>query len=246
MRRLIPPLCPAESQKLPEKLQEWLFPADGTTRHLPSLQVSFGSNDDFFASDTFGKISSRDSNSPGEPKSVPKLAEVARGFMRKKAHTISSPTSTETGESTLRSPILERRNTFMGSQLNHDSDSKLKRISTREPSLSRPDLRPEISSPEHRRKRSILIGAPPIRPTWPDRKVILSAKERLKLQEDRPCALKYVDSGMQTDPNDDCLLEYSKPEIIYPRFPSRPQIPMGSMQDFFRCQYRLGDALQYV
>jgi hypothetical protein len=166
--------------------------------------------------------------------------------MRQKSHTISSPPLSETGDSKLQSPVLERRNTTMGSQRDSESGSKLKRISTREPSLSRSDSRTETSNADHRRRRSILIGVPPVRPSWPDRKTILLAKERLKIQETRTSASNYVDSGMQTDPNDKCLPLYPKPEIVCPRFPSRPQIPMGSMQDFCRGQYRLGDALRYV
>jgi len=49
-----------ESHKLPEKLHEWLFPPDGGTRDLQTLQVTFGSGEDFFASDKEGKISNRD------------------------------------------------------------------------------------------------------------------------------------------------------------------------------------------
>ncbi|TGO52602.1 hypothetical protein BCON_0138g00200 [Botryotinia convoluta] len=50
-----------ESKKLPQLLYDWLYPESGQTRHLPSLQVSFGTNNEFFASDKDDKISSRDS-----------------------------------------------------------------------------------------------------------------------------------------------------------------------------------------
>ncbi|KIX02208.1 uncharacterized protein Z518_08147 [Rhinocladiella mackenziei CBS 650.93] len=57
-----------ERQGLPKRLDEWLFPADGTTRDLPTLQVSLGHNDEFFAFDKFDRISNinnelRDSSS---------------------------------------------------------------------------------------------------------------------------------------------------------------------------------------
>ncbi|KAL5325468.1 hypothetical protein ACEPPN_006593 [Leptodophora sp. 'Broadleaf-Isolate-01'] len=83
-----------ESHKLPSKLQQWLFPLDGRTRDIRTLQVSFGSNDEFFASDKNSKISYRDSISPPSEKSgrvTPSLANVARGVARRKAFTVSSP-----------------------------------------------------------------------------------------------------------------------------------------------------------
>lgn len=53
-------MCVKESHKLPQELQEWLFPPDGGTRDLETLQVTFGSGDDFFAFDKHRKISNRD------------------------------------------------------------------------------------------------------------------------------------------------------------------------------------------
>ncbi|RFU24718.1 hypothetical protein B7463_g11620, partial [Scytalidium lignicola] len=49
-----------DSNKLPERLNQWLFPPDGGTRDFLTLQVSLGHNDEYFAFDKFGKLSSRD------------------------------------------------------------------------------------------------------------------------------------------------------------------------------------------
>ncbi|KAF8858659.1 hypothetical protein BDZ45DRAFT_673773 [Acephala macrosclerotiorum] len=119
-----------ESHNLPESLYKWLFPPTGETRHLPTLQVSFGSNDDFFASDQDGKLSSRDATPQAEKKAPPpRLAEVARGFMRRKANTISSPKLPEDLQENLDekpvSPRLKRRSTFLeGAPSPQATDSK--------------------------------------------------------------------------------------------------------------------------
>jgi len=47
-----------DSFGLPKPLQTWLFPADGSTRDFTTLQVILGRNDEYFASDSKGKISS--------------------------------------------------------------------------------------------------------------------------------------------------------------------------------------------
>jgi hypothetical protein len=118
-----------ECQALPECLNRWLFPADGQTRDLRTLQVSLGSNDEFFASDKDGKLSSRDpSCQVGEKKAVSRLAEITRGMMRKKAHTVSSPTFPEELLTRLdpkpESPKLVRRSTFQIGQDNPRTDRK--------------------------------------------------------------------------------------------------------------------------
>jgi hypothetical protein len=118
-----------ESHKLPENLYNWLFPPGGQTRHLPTLQVSFGSNDDFFASDQDGKLTSRDGTPTAERKAPPpRLADVARGFIRRKAHTISSPKLPENLQGKLEetplSTKLERRRTFLEGQSSPRTESR--------------------------------------------------------------------------------------------------------------------------
>ncbi|PMD32925.1 hypothetical protein L207DRAFT_590001 [Hyaloscypha variabilis F] len=116
-----------ECQALPECLNRWLFPGDGQTRDLRTLQVSLGSNDEFFVSDKDGKLSSRDPSCQiGEKKAVPRLAEIARGMMRKKANTVSTPTFPENlltkPDSKPESPKLVRRSTFQSGQDNLRAD----------------------------------------------------------------------------------------------------------------------------
>jgi hypothetical protein len=109
--------------------------------------VSLGSNDEFFASDKDGKLSSRDpSCQVGEKKPVPRLAEIARDMMRKKAHTISSPTLSENAlareDSKPESPKLVRRSTFQTEQ-----DRKLGRASlVEEPLLTRLESKPKFQA----------------------------------------------------------------------------------------------------
>jgi len=45
-----------DGQSLPPLLQEWLFPQDGSTRDLASLQVVLGRDGEFMASDINGKV----------------------------------------------------------------------------------------------------------------------------------------------------------------------------------------------
>jgi hypothetical protein len=131
-----------ECQALPECLNKWLFPGEGQTRDLRTLQVSLGSNDEFFASDKDGKLSSRDpSCQVGEKKPVPRLAEIARGMMRKKSHTISSPTFPADAMTRLdskpESPKLVRRSTF---QLGQDNPRTERKQSSITPLIEQPLL----------------------------------------------------------------------------------------------------------
>ncbi|KAI1777205.1 hypothetical protein F4818DRAFT_340874 [Hypoxylon cercidicola] len=51
------------SNGLPKTLQEWLFPADGSTRDFETLQVILSGEDSFFASDRNGELRSEPSGS---------------------------------------------------------------------------------------------------------------------------------------------------------------------------------------
>ncbi|KIW14337.1 hypothetical protein PV08_07119 [Exophiala spinifera] len=90
-----------ERHGLPLALERWLFPFDGTTRHLETLQVSLGHNDEFFAFDKYDRISHintelRDTlhsigaglSSYSDEIATPASA-VARGRLRRKSHTFS-------------------------------------------------------------------------------------------------------------------------------------------------------------
>lgn len=73
--------------------------------------------------------------------------------------------------------------------------------------------------------------------------MLRTMKARSKFQEtvDTQAKSSYVDAGVQTDP---VIFENPLAEPVQLSLP--PLMPMGSMQDFFRDQYSLGDALMYV
>jgi hypothetical protein len=363
---------------LPESLYKWLFPPTGETRHLPSLQVSFGSNDDFFASDQNGKLSSRDANPGVERKAPPKLADVAKGIlgasiMRKKAYTVSSPTTVQDPQPVVEerpvSPRMERRRTLLDGQASprleghqamptlresvharqnsnsdqetlnrrrsilpigqftrlesrseapkveqravpeqdqalQESDNVARRRSilpigqfTRLESRSEPpkveprnvqeqeqaqpearleisrtrgeqprsisptkeyevsqqeqrqEPRPEPSQPTHNRRRSILVGVPPVRPSWPDRRTIFQNKERIQLlgaqQPAPPPKSTYVDACVQTEiVEEESMIVRAPVEPAY--LPPQHVVPIGSFSDFFRGSYSLGDGLRLI
>ncbi|KAH8594082.1 hypothetical protein B0O99DRAFT_688110 [Bisporella sp. PMI_857] len=98
-----------ERQNLPEKLEKWLFSSTGETRHIPTLQVSFGSQDEFYASDRDGKLSNRETASP-QISSENEFVETQH-TARKKAHSISSPGLPPDPANNFHAPKLERRRT---------------------------------------------------------------------------------------------------------------------------------------
>jgi hypothetical protein len=141
-------LVNTESQNLPKCLHKWLFPLDGQTRDLPTLQVSLGSNDEFFASDKLGKLSSRDPCCQStEEKPPPRMAQVARNVLRTKSHTVSNPTLPDDLHP---KPTMQRRRTLLEGQPSPRLDSR--------PMLLRLDSRPERSKAE--RRRSVFGGIP--------------------------------------------------------------------------------------
>jgi hypothetical protein len=281
-----------DSQKLPESLSKWLSPESGQPRHIPTLQVSFGSNDEFFASDQFGKISSRDSSPLVEiKKPTPRLANIARGFMKRRSYTVSSPTlppdlQTKAAEN-IPGSRLERRNTIMEGQPSPKLESRQSITPIREHQILRLDSKPDYLKAEERllrpeqkperpnseNRRSILGAPPSMRPTWPDRRSILMARDRLPViptvpiapvkppiameptvpmgtmetkplgQNVKPPPKSYVDAEAQTDGEAE---DYYPPlgELMLMQGTYMPTI--GSMSDFFRGQCMLGDALWYV
>jgi hypothetical protein len=128
------------------------------------------------------------------------------------------------------------------------------------------------SEPSHTKRRSIFVGVPPLRPSWPDRKSVLMLKDRSQMdpvhEVDRVMPIEpakeveqghqverkkpaYVDAGVQTDTSMAEL--HAQEQIAFPKIgtsficlPPRHTVPIGCMSDFFRGQYRLGDALRYV
>jgi hypothetical protein len=256
------------------------------------LQVSLGSSDEFFASDKDGKLSSRDpSCQPGEKKAVPRLAEITRAMIRQKAHTVSGPFLQEDllkrVDSKLESPKLERRRTFQLGQdilrpekksaitpLTEPSlltrlDSTPKKIPFEEPTSSgKSDGKTVVSKIDQSRRKSLLVGAPQMRPSWPKIQILSTAREGLRSQgmqgitppKELPqsqgnqevasaMTTKYVDAGVQTElegsflplPTQSIPVEA---QTSYSYLPPQHVISIGSMQEFCRGQYRLGDALR--
>jgi hypothetical protein len=62
--------------------------------------------------------------------------------------------------------------------------------------------------------------------------------------------VRYVDAGVQTENSEPELCKrvepVSAPLLRYNYLPPPAPVAIGSMMDFFRGQYSLGDALHYV
>jgi hypothetical protein len=118
------------------------------------------------------------------------------------------------------------------------------------PTIMRIDSATEMPSLERRRSQ---FGGPPIRPSWPKQKILSIAKERLRIAEKEVAVVvkvRYVDAGVQTENAESELCKplepVSAPLLRYDYLPPPAPIAIGSMMDFFRGQYSLGDALHYV
>jgi hypothetical protein len=86
----------AERHGLPKALDEWLFPANGGTRDLATLQVSLGHHDEFFAFDKLERISNKNtefrenaSNMNQRSSSPDSRMSNALPELRRKSHTFS-------------------------------------------------------------------------------------------------------------------------------------------------------------
>lgn len=111
------------------------------------------------------------------------------------------------------------------------------------------DLVDEVVAQRMTRRR-IFVGVPSTRTAWPDRKSISRARDHLQAQAETisikaiEVKTKYVDVGVQTELGD---CECSQGLVPLPQpLPPMHSVSIGSMSDFFRGQYRLGDALRYV
>jgi hypothetical protein len=118
------------------------------------------------------------------------------------------------------------------------------------PTIKRIESAPQIVSPERRRSQ---FRGPPIRPSWPKQKSLSIAKERLRVAEREAIVVvkvRYVDAEVQTEniePERCAPVEtISVPMLRYNYMPPPAPVAIGSMMDFFRGQYSLGDALHYV
>ncbi|KAF2739757.1 hypothetical protein EJ04DRAFT_559659 [Polyplosphaeria fusca] len=90
---------------LPQSLQEWLFPPDGSTRDLATLQVVFGRGEEFFASDKDGKLECKEPEAkkpdplpiePGDRFDKPNLRRSrTTSFIRRSSDLSSRPLSVD-------------------------------------------------------------------------------------------------------------------------------------------------------
>ncbi|ATZ48912.1 hypothetical protein BCIN_04g01230 [Botrytis cinerea B05.10] len=258
-----------ESNKLPQLLYDWLYPESGQTRHLPSLQVSFGTNDEFFASDKNDKISSRDSL-PSVINHVSRMT-LTKPIVRTNSQPILNRNEAEENTpTTLQASRLKRRSTLF--TLNYqahnptrntiDSRETLEKLPSRtsiaENPLSTYITRNNIEShwiePESHvlsglsRRRSVKVNLPRIRTSWSEQP---TQDSNILNREIYNSERNYIDACMQTDLCGHHLDEVLSTEIAPPILPQGPQyqpvqtMPFGLMQDYFRGQYSLGDALYY-
>lgn len=122
--------------------------------------------------------------------------------------------------------------------------------------LIRLDTEPETRKANHARRKSLMIPVPPVRAAWPKKQILSIAREKLQTREPQispPAkARSYVDASVQTEILEDLSLSVlglqamQTPRYVEPHFnqlPPQHLISIGSMQDFCRGQYRLGDAL---
>jgi hypothetical protein len=123
-------------------------------------------------------------------------------------------------------------------------------IISENPTISRIESAPEIGSPERRRSQ---FGGRLIRLSWPKQKILSIGKERLWIAEKEDSVVvkvHYVDAGVQTENVEPELCTpvepVSAPRLCYNYLPPPAPIAIGSMMDFFRGPYSLGDALHYV
>ncbi|TGO27502.1 hypothetical protein BPAE_0041g00530 [Botrytis paeoniae] len=258
-----------ESNKLPQLLYNWLYPESGQTRHLPSLQVSFGTNNEFFASDKDDKISSRDSL-PSSINHASRLSLI-KPIVRTNPQPILN--HNEVGEDTAtipRTSRLKRRSTMFTSdyQTHNPIRNTIERRETLEEFSSqsstvkiplaayiinngtesrRIELEPRISSSLSRR-RSVKVDLSRIHDSWSEQP---AQGSNILKREMYNSERNYVDTCIQTDLYGHHLDEILSTGIAPPNLPQEPQsqplqtMPFGLMQDYFRGQYSLGDALYY-
>ncbi len=122
-------------------------------------------------------------------------------------------------------------------------------LSLSEEKLSRIDKRPQ--KVKHERRSSILVSNPPVRPFWPDRRLILQARERIESDSQKtvdrvPVKSGYIDAGVQTEIPTASPEISQPPSTITPNLPAERSIGIGEWSDFFQEQYLLGDALGYL
>ncbi|KAF2812343.1 uncharacterized protein BDZ99DRAFT_264966 [Mytilinidion resinicola] len=96
-----------DSYGLPDSLHRWLFPPDGGTRHLQTLQIVFGCGDEFFASDKYGKLENKDTNLREKIPSAESPVEKTERPLLRRSRTLSLVRPSSDPLISPFSPILE-------------------------------------------------------------------------------------------------------------------------------------------
>ncbi|TGO09417.1 hypothetical protein BTUL_0166g00150 [Botrytis tulipae] len=230
-----------ESNKLPQLLYDWLYLESGQTRHLPSLQVSFGTNNGFFASNKDSKISSRDPV-PSTTNHA-SILPLIKPIVRKKSQPILN--HNEVGEDTATMPRtsrLQRRSTVF--TLDYQTHN-----STR-PTTDRRETLEEVSSQTYKaeaplstyvaiygiksrrikpephkssglsQRRSVKVDLSRIRTSWPEQP---AQGSNILNRETYNSERNYVDNCVQTDICGHHLDEVSNIGNTPPILPQKPQ-----------------------
>lgn len=225
-----------DSNNLPDRLQEWLFPKDGSMRDLETLQVVLGRESEFYARDRDGAISHINSSmrqmALQRSDSWPRKSGITN---RKRAMTLSSTTSNSPGNSLIdgfrstESPIVpEPRSRRPSSRSFSRTARPLSFITTPSPGMTRPSS-VSVSSES---SGATFIEDVNLSNRWSN----VTTKE----WDQRP---QYADAAAQTDAetNPDST---AQPERTTS---SESDWSMINMQAYFRSQdYQLGDFFRAI
>lgn len=259
----------AERHGLPKVLDEWLFPDDGTTRDLATLQVSLGHHDEFFAFDQHERISHINTelrDNAGSMSHVPQTPNTGVSNrspdLGGKSHTISHPgacddSPTMSAKRTAQSRRMRTRSIAITGALSRRSSSEGKKSQEIQPLIleSEGGIRSRTSDVrKHSLERRPAYSDAGVQTDIPEHKD-LTAVLSLDGFEDSPSAktLRHPNrSHVSSISSLNSLLSESSSLTMNSTSSfsstdsasSRNPIYMGAMQRYFReSQYRLGDAL---
>lgn len=259
----------AERHGLPQILDDWLFPDDGSTRDLATLQVSLGHHDEFFAFDKHDRIShintelrdnaSNMSNAP-QTQTVSVFSRSPDG--RRKSHTFSHPNTSDDSEAipsrrSSSSRRLRPRSIAITGALSMRSWHEKKKSQEVQPFILEQD------GDSQARMFSMRRPSPDRRPAYSDASVQTDILEN----EDFPASFSLDDlvedpsaqrsrrplrshvssissiSSLLSESSSSTNISTSSYSSTSSTYSQNP-ICMGAMQRYFReSQYRLGDAL---
>ncbi|KIW81704.1 hypothetical protein Z517_04730 [Fonsecaea pedrosoi CBS 271.37] len=248
-----------ERQGLPRALDEWLFPPDGSSRDLESLQVSLGHNDEFFAFDRYERISHINTNlrehvGSNHRRSLTQVA-VPTGqttTIRQKAHTFSH--SDDVQEQDQQRPSIQRRQVpkqrlrprsiaiagVISLRASHERNKSQEDRSLKAwPGISGGSQRQTATNPSY---SDAAVQTDPMQDTHQDDQEASSHDFTTKLRRSHVSSISSLSSLLSDSSSAtvDSATSLSSTHSLCPRNP----VSMGVMNRYFReSQYRLGDAL---